>query len=87
MWPLPANARQADPHPVPLDNEPNCRSISDDDLCAWCSHLCYRPGEVSLCRWVEVKGRWPACFDPDGYAQSCTKLCLIFAVPPSPERG
>ncbi len=29
---------------------PGCRSISDDDLCAWCTRLLYRPGEISLCR-------------------------------------
>ncbi|WP_431221643.1 hypothetical protein ACQ86O_14110 [Serratia sp. L9] len=77
MQHVPADAQQTDEHPVPLDNEPGSRSISDDDLCAWCSHLCYRPGESSLCRFVEVKGHWPACFDTDGYAQSCTELHLI----------
>ncbi|WP_337262775.1 MULTISPECIES: hypothetical protein [unclassified Serratia (in: enterobacteria)] len=80
MQRVPANARQADPYPVPLDNEPGSRSISDDDLCAWCSHLCYRPGERSLCRFVEVKGHWPASFDTDGYAQACTELQLIFTL-------
>ncbi|EHR9374939.1 hypothetical protein ACRG2M_005247 [Escherichia coli] len=29
---------------------PGGRSISDDDLCAWCTRLLYRPGELSLCR-------------------------------------
>ena len=85
MQHVPANARQADEHPVPLDNHSDCRSISDDDLCAWCSHLYYRPGEVSLCQFVEEEGDWPACFDADGYAQSCTKLRLIFTFPHSPD--
>lgn len=34
MWTIPANAGQAIPHPVLLDNTPDCRSISDDELCA-----------------------------------------------------
>jgi hypothetical protein len=25
------------------------RAISDDDLCAWCAHLHYCPGETSMC--------------------------------------
>lgn len=82
MWPIPNDAQQATPHPVPLDNDPGSRSISDDDLCAWCSHLCYRPGERSLCRLVEIEGYWPACVDADGYAQSCIALRLIFDFPP-----
>ncbi len=49
MPPLPDNARQATLYPTALENNPCSRSISDDDLCAWCSHLLYRPGERSLC--------------------------------------
>ncbi|KFK97750.1 MULTISPECIES: hypothetical protein [unclassified Serratia (in: enterobacteria)] len=85
MQHVPADAQQADEHPVPLDNEPGSRSISDDDLCAWCSHLCYRPGEVSLCQLIEEDGDWPACFDSGGYAQSCTELHLI--VPTMPQNS
>ncbi|WP_447874011.1 hypothetical protein [Serratia fonticola] len=85
MWPIPANARQTDLHPVLLDNTPDCHSISDDDLCAWCSHLCYRPGEVSLSRLIEEDGDWPARFDANGYAQSCTELHLI--IPTTPQNG
>ncbi|MDQ9126137.1 hypothetical protein RDT67_06790 [Serratia fonticola] len=81
MQHVPADARQADWYPLPLDNHPGSRSISDDDICAWCRHLYYRPGERSLCRLVEVKGEGPACFDPDGYAQSCTELQVIFTLP------
>ncbi|WP_447879969.1 hypothetical protein [Serratia fonticola] len=77
MWPIPNDAQQATLHPEPLDNEHGSRSISDDDLCAWCSHLCYRPGEVSPCLFVEEEGDWPARFNADGYTQSCTKLRLI----------
>ncbi|WET15139.1 hypothetical protein P2W49_23135 [Yersinia intermedia] len=78
MQHVPTDARQADEHPVPLDNEPGCRSISDDDLCAWCSHLYYRPGETSLCRLITENNDWPACFDANGYAQSCPQRQLIF---------
>ncbi|EOU3094431.1 hypothetical protein ACNVFB_001176 [Yersinia enterocolitica] len=78
MWPVPADAQQVNAHPVPLDNQPGCRSISDDDLCAWCSHLYYRPGEPSLCRLIAEDNDWPACFDADGYAQSCPQRQLIF---------
>ncbi|WON77408.1 hypothetical protein [Serratia sp. UGAL515B_01] len=85
MQHVPADAQQATPYPLPLDNQSGCRSISDDDLCAWCRHLYYRPGEVSLCQFVEEEGDWPACFDADGYAQSCTELRLIFTFPHSPD--
>lgn len=47
-------------------------SISDDDLCASCRFLDYRPGELSLC----TVG-WPATFDADGYATECPKLSKI----------
>jgi hypothetical protein len=46
------------------------RGISDDDLCATCSVLLYRPGELSLCKETEV-GTWPAELDDDGYAVKC----------------
>jgi len=73
---LPDNTRQAPPYPTALENAPGCRSISDDDLCAWCSHLLYRPGELSLCSLSIPEGSWPSCCDEDGYAQSCPSLRL-----------
>ncbi|EDV4068386.1 hypothetical protein NB12_000176 [Salmonella enterica subsp. enterica serovar Pomona] len=73
---VPADARQARIYPVSLANQPGCRSISDDDLCAWCSHLCYRPGELSLCRLFITDGTWPARSGADGYAQSCPAFHL-----------
>ncbi|AYD42588.1 hypothetical protein DXZ79_01780 [Yersinia rochesterensis] len=78
MFCLPAGARLVDCYPVELDNKPRCRSISDDDICAWCSNLYYRPSETSLCRLMSEDNDWPAYFDADGYAQSCTQLQLIF---------
>ncbi|TXE37261.1 hypothetical protein FOT62_00735 [Serratia marcescens] len=78
---VPANSRQTAVWPVPLQNQPGCRSISDDDLCAWCRHLCYRPGELSLCRLSVADGIWPSRCNDDGYAQSCLQLCLN--VPPA----
>jgi hypothetical protein len=47
-------------------------SISDDDLCAACSQLCYRPGETSRCALG-----FPAGFDQDGYAQECEEFSLL----------
>ncbi|EGG3527289.1 hypothetical protein HLC22_002649 [Salmonella enterica] len=79
---VPADARQARIYPVSLENQPGCRSVSDDDLCAWCSHLCYRPGELSLCRQFITDGIWPARVDTDGYAQSCPAFRLNRNTPP-----
>ncbi|EOH8598250.1 TPA: hypothetical protein ACU6JA_005612 [Salmonella enterica] len=73
---VPADARQTGIYSVSLENQPGCRSVSDDDLCAWCSHLCYRPGELSLCRLFITEGIWPAHVDTDGYAQSCPAFRL-----------
>lgn len=78
MFCLPAGVRLVDCYPVPLGNPPGCRSISDDDLCAFCHHLAYRPGETSLCQLMSEDNDWPACFDANGYAQSCPQLQLIF---------
>lgn len=80
MQHVPANAYQAAVWPVSLQNQPGSRSISDDDLCAWCRNLCYRPGERSLCQ-LAADGVWPSQCDADGYAQSCPQLLL--AVPPA----
>ncbi|SUG23614.1 Uncharacterised protein [Salmonella enterica subsp. arizonae] len=76
MQHVPANTDQAAVWPVSLQNQPDSRSISDDDLCAWCRHLCYRPGERSLCRLSVAEGIWPSRCDADGYAQSCPQLRL-----------
>ncbi|MDF7680472.1 hypothetical protein PT300_07665 [Enterobacteriaceae bacterium ESL0689] len=76
MQHIPANAHQAEIWPVSLQNQPSSRSISDDDLCAWCRNLCYRPGELSLCRLSVADGIWPSQCDADGYAQSCPQLRL-----------
>lgn len=73
---VPADARQAGIYPVSQANQPGCRAISDDDLCAWCTHLLYRPGELSLCRLSLTDDRWPSHCDEDGYAQSCPSLRL-----------
>lgn len=74
MPPLPNNAHQTTLYPTALENTPCSRSISDDDLCAWCSHLLYCPGELSLCRLILPEGHWPSLCDEDGYAQSCPSL-------------
>lgn len=76
MQHVPANDYQAAVWPAPLENQPGSRSVSDDDLCAWCSHLLYRPGELSLCSLSITEGHWPSHCDEDGYAQSCPSLHL-----------
>ncbi|WP_149330735.1 hypothetical protein [Citrobacter braakii] len=70
------DARQADVYPLSLNEAPGCRSLSDDDLCAWCTHLLYRPGELSLCSLSLPEGQWPSRCDEDGYAQSCPSRLL-----------
>jgi len=47
-------------------------SISDDDVCASCRHLLYRPGELSFCR----KG-FPGETNEDNYFISCKKFDRI----------
>ncbi|EGT0628008.1 hypothetical protein JAF88_004831 [Citrobacter freundii] len=76
MQHVPYDARQAEVYPLSLNEVPGCRSISDDDLCAWCTHLLYRPGELSLCQLSLADSIWPACRDENGYAQSCPSLLL-----------
>ncbi|HEE0402038.1 TPA: hypothetical protein R6325_003444 [Klebsiella pneumoniae] len=76
MQHIPANTRLTAVWPVSLQNQSGCRSISDDDLCAWCRHLCYRPGELSLCRLSVSDSIWPSRCDEDGYTQSCPSLLL-----------
>lgn len=68
---IPDGVVQVTPHPFSLARQPGCRSISDDDLCAWCTHLLYRPGELSLCCLSIPEGHWPSRCDENGYAQSC----------------
>ena len=74
---VPNDAHQSAIWPESLDSQPFSRSISDDDLFAWCTHLCYRPGEVSLCLRADADGIWPSLCDVDGYAQLCPALSLI----------
>ncbi|WP_270377500.1 hypothetical protein [Escherichia coli] len=50
MQHVPEGVIQAPESPDAPEALPGCRSISDDDLCAWCTRLLYRPGEISLCR-------------------------------------
>ncbi len=76
MQHIPDGLPQVLPHPFALLNLPGCRSISDDDLCARCTHLLYRPGELSLCWLSLAEGHWPSLCDEDGYAQSCPSLRL-----------
>ena len=73
---IPDGVVQVAQHPFSLARQPGCRRISDDDLCAWCSHLLYRPGERSLCSLSLPEGHWPSRCDEDGYAQSCPSLLL-----------
>ncbi|EAA7899952.1 hypothetical protein QW41_02545 [Salmonella enterica] len=56
---IPDSSHPVMPYPFALRSLPGCRSISDDDLCAWCTHLLYRPGELSLCRLSLADGHWP----------------------------
>lgn len=81
---IPDGVIQVTPHPCSLSRLAGCRSISDDDLCPWCSHLLYRPGERSLCSLSIPEGHWPSLCDEDGYAQSCPSLRLN--QPPQPDK-
>jgi hypothetical protein len=48
------------------------RSISDDDLCADCTHCGYQPGDSSTCA-----KDWPGIFDQNGYCVSCVSFIPI----------
>ena len=72
---IPGGVIQVSPHPFSLISEQGCRSISEDDLCAWRSHLLYRPGELSQCGISIPEGHWPSRCDDDGYVQFCPSLC------------
>lgn len=76
MQRIPGGVIQVSPHPFSLTGQTGSRSISDDDLCAWCSHLLYRPGELNLCSLNLPEDYWPSRCDEDGYAQSCPSLRL-----------
>lgn len=73
---IPEGTNPVPPTPFTRQLLPGCRSISDDDQCAWCAHLLYRPGELSLCRLSLADGHRPSHCDEDGYAQSCPSLRL-----------
>ncbi|MGJ3445178.1 Uncharacterised protein [Yokenella regensburgei] len=73
---IPDGVIQVPPYPLSLTHRTGCRSVSDDDLCAWCSHLLYRPGELSLCSLSLPEGLWPSSCDEDGYAHSCPSYLL-----------
>ncbi|EER0450426.1 hypothetical protein GE256_004990 [Escherichia coli] len=63
---IPEGVIQAPVSPDAPETLPGCRSISDDDLCAWCTRLLYRPGELSLCRLSTGNGIWPSVCDRNG---------------------
>ncbi len=69
---VPDNATQAPFLAGTQEGCPDARSVSDDDVCAWCAELKYCPGEMSLCRIG-----WPGQTDADGYMQNCPELHLI----------
>lgn len=75
------------PGPFTLLNLPGCRSISDDDLCTWCTHLLYRPGELTLCRLSLAEGHSPSHCDENGYMQACPSLLLNRHIRSSKEQG
>ncbi|EEX2531139.1 antirestriction protein [Escherichia coli] len=68
MQPVPEGVIQVPESPDAPEALPGCRSISDDDLCTWCTRLLYRPGELSLCRLSTGNGIWPSVCDRNGYA-------------------
>lgn len=53
------------------------RSISDDDLCASCEHLDYRPGETSICMNLNFMPDWVNQSDEDGYVKSCPEYSEV----------
>ena len=55
------------------------RSISDDDLCATCTHLDYQPGETSVCKHPTFTPDWVAQSDENGYVQVCDAYASIKA--------
>ncbi len=71
---IPEGVIQVPESPGAPEALPECRSISDDDLCAWCTRLLYRPGEISLCRLSTGNGIWPSVCDRNGYAYGCPEF-------------
>ena len=49
------------------------RSVSDDDLCAFCRYLWYSPGHDSVCQ-NHTAGHWPGLEDANGYFQTCPRF-------------
>src|SRR5690606_21661618 len=47
------------------------RSISDDDLCASCVYLDYRPGGTSVCVHPNFEPAWGGQCDENGYVTTC----------------
>ncbi|ENA50539.1 hypothetical protein [Escherichia coli] len=75
MQHVPEGVIQAPESPDAPEALPGCRSISDDDLCTWCTRLLYRPGELSLCRLSTGNGIfWPSVCDRNGYAYGCPEF-------------
>ncbi len=74
MQHIPDGVIQVTSYPFSLNDQTGCRSISDDDLCAWCSHLLYRPGVLSLCSLSIPEG--PSRCNDDGYLQFWPSLRL-----------
>ena len=75
MQPVPEGVIQVPESPDAPEALPGCRSISDDDLCTWCTRLLYRPGELSLCRLSTGNGIfWPSVCDRNGYAYGCPEF-------------
>jgi hypothetical protein len=53
-----------------VQEHPQSRSISDDDLCSDCAYLLYCPGYLSLCRRASEQG-FPGKSDTSGYVIKC----------------
>ncbi|UZP88488.1 hypothetical protein OF865_15860 [Escherichia coli] len=76
---IPEGVIQAPYHPTP---EALPMSFHfDDDLCAWCTRLLYRPGELSLCRLSTGNGIWPSVCDRNGYATAVRNFSRISFIP------
>lgn len=74
MQRIPGGVIQVSEHSRPPTYQTGRRAASDDDLYAWCSHLLYRPGELSLRSLSSPEGYWPSRCDEDGYTQACPSL-------------
>ncbi|MDM4986997.1 hypothetical protein QT322_22005 [Escherichia coli] len=75
MQHVPEGVIQAPESPDAPEALPGCRSISDDDLCAWCTRLLYRPGEISLCRLsIQAMASGHPSVTEYGYAYGCPEF-------------